>query len=163
MILGQLIQTGRRFCECRSSDFVPDSEDEIIVIAYSIQDKFLAHSFDIELPNLKARVKDWLFEIEAVAYILIRRELHRSQTEFPFPIGREPMDRVIITAATRHAFDVVAYFLEERKNLDAYKLVPTKSSRIHLEADHANLLESSDSDTGSRQHTLFPEFTEFAS
>lgn len=163
MILGQLIQTGRRFCECRSEDFIPKSEDEIVVLAYSIHDQFVAHSFDTDILDLGRRIRSWLQDSEAIGYILIRRQGHHFQCEFPFPIGRPLMDKVILTAATERSFQTKAFYLEERKELSAYKLIPTSSGTGDIdEATRSNLFQVSDNQSYDRSRANFPLFAEFA-
>ncbi len=139
MILGQLIRTGRHFCECRSSDFIPKSEDGIVAIAYTIHDEVLAHSFDVELFDLMGSISAWLQRSEAIGYILIRRQNHHFQSEFPSPIGRKPMDRVILTAATERDFKVESFYLEEREALGAYKLIPASTTDNLAETTRHNL------------------------
>lgn len=162
MILGQLIQVGRRFCECRSNDFVPKSEEEIVVIAYTIHDQFRASSFDLKLPGKMAAITSWLHRNEAVAYIMLRRELYQNQTEFPAPIGRTPMDRVIVTAATWQDFETKSYFLSERAPRDSYKLLATSCSDITSEEHSKNLFERPQRQQSDQQYAGFPEFAEFA-
>ncbi|MDQ8179798.1 hypothetical protein [Pelagicoccus sp. SDUM812005] len=162
MILGQLIQTGRRFCECRSNDFVPKSEDTVIVLAYTIQDKFLAHSFDTDLPELKGTIKDWLFDIEAVGYLLIRRKPPGVQREFPSPIGREPMDQITLTAATEYEFKVVSYFLDEIEGLDSYRLVPTNCAEGRTDESRYNLFRFEQKRPEEDSRSLLLAFEEFA-
>ncbi len=161
MILGQLIQTGRRFCECRSNDFIPKSEDSVVVIAYSIHDKFLAHSFDTSLFNLTGAIKTWLFNVEPVGYLLIQRKSHGFQHEFPSPLGRDPMDQVTLTAATHRDFEIVSFFLEEIEGLDAYRLVPTTCTGSKTKAASKNFFHIQHPATQSVQATLFPELSDF--
>lgn len=162
MILGQLIQAGRRFCECRSKDFIPESEDTIVVVAYSIHGKFLAHSFDTDLGNLRAAIKTWLFSLDPVGYLLIQKESHGSQQEFSAPIGRSPMDRLTLTAATHQDFKTEAYYLAEVSSLDTYRLLPTSCvhKRPATHSDNFFQIESSPND--SLSNAYFPEFAELA-
>lgn len=160
MILGQLIQTGRRFCECRSNDFIPKSEDTVVVIAYTIHDQFVAHSFDKNLFDIMGAIKTWLFRSEAVGYLTIRRKCHGSQCEFPAPIGRIPMDHVTLTAATQTDFKVVSFFLERIDGMNANRLVPT-SNTYHEESN--NLFRFSSPKQTPRSFDFFPEFAEFVS
>ncbi|MBK1879986.1 hypothetical protein [Pelagicoccus mobilis] len=162
MILGQLIQTGRHFCECRSHDFIPKSEDRLVVISYCIHDQLLAHSFDHADWELEKRIREKLQEIEAVAYILIQRINHRSQTEFPSPIGRSPMDRVILTAATPRDFLTEAYYLEKATSVEAYRLISTSLSEKNSIAHESNLFHSPAKQTREPVHYLFPELAEIA-
>ncbi len=162
MILGQLIQTGRRFCECRSNDFIPKSEDNVVVVAYTINDRFLAHSFDTALSDLKEAIKSWLYQIEAVGYLLIRRKPHGPQKEFPSPIGRKPMDHVTLTAATKDEFKLVSYFLEEIQGLDSYRLVPTNCTESRSEETRYNLFRFSEETAQEDSRALFLEFEGFA-
>lgn len=159
MILGQLIQTGRHFCECRSNDFVPKSEDTVVVIAYSIHDTFLAHSFDTSLYNLTGAIKTWLFNVEPVGYLLVQRKSHGFQHEFPSPIGRDPMDQVTLTAATHREFEVVSFFLEEIEGLDAYRLVPTSCTVSKSDEANRNLFQIDPPPSQSLSRELFPEFS----
>ncbi len=142
MILGQLIRSGRHFCECRSNDFIPKSEDGIVAIAYTIHDEILAHSFDVELFDLMGSISAWLQRSEAIGYILIRRQNHHFQSEFPSPIGRKPMDRVILTAATERDFKVESFYLEEREALGAYKLIPASNADSETEPTRHNLFRN---------------------
>ena len=162
MILGQLIQTGRQFCECRSKDFIPKSEDQLVVISYCIHDQLLAHSFDTADRDLQNRIREKLKQSEAVAYILIQRVNHRSQTEFPAPIGRSPMDRVILTAATPRHFLTEAYYLEKATSVDAYRLIPTSLSEKNSAAHNANLFERPAKQADVQIRYLFPELAEVA-
>lgn len=161
MILGQLIQTGRRFCECRSNDFIPKSEDTVVVIAYNIHDKFLAHSFDKSLQNLTGTIKTWLFSVEPVGYLLIKRETHGFQHEFPSPIGRAPMDQVTLTAATHRDFQIVSFFLEETTALDAYRLIPTSCPTKRSQQELRNLFKIDPPHPRSTDNNYFPELSEF--
>lgn len=158
MILGQLIQTGRRFCECRSSDFIPKSEDTVVVIAYSIDDKFLAHSFDTDLLDLKGAIRTWLLQIKAVGYLLIRRKPHGLQREFPSPLGRHPMDQVTLTAATKEEFTVVSYYLEEISGLDSYRLVPAQARGAKSDSTRQNLFRLQEEKAEAAPRTLCFEF-----
>lgn len=140
MILRQLIQTGRRFCECRTQDFIPSSEDTIVVIAYSIHDQFHAHSFDCQDAAIVPQVRTWLQENDAIAYILVRRSPKNLQSEFPFPIGRSPMDRVSITAATPDAFLQSSFLIDFREHIGQYRLIETNLSSSQTEYSSRNLL-----------------------
>ncbi|MDQ8186878.1 hypothetical protein [Pelagicoccus sp. SDUM812002] len=162
MILGQLIQTGRHFCECRSHDFIPKSEETVVVISYTIHDQFKAHSFDTDLLDIKRAIKSWLFQVEAVGYLLIRRKLHGAQREFPSPIGRLPMDRVTLTAATQHDFKVVSFYLEKVTELDSFRLVPTKSPEAISEETRYNLFRFREFQRVEDPRALSFEFEEFA-
>ncbi|MDQ8203702.1 hypothetical protein [Pelagicoccus sp. SDUM812003] len=144
MILGQLIQTGRRFCECRSRDFIPESEDTIVVIAYSIHDRFLAHSFDISLPNLNSAINAWLEQCEAIAYILIHREPKNYQEELPSPIGRPRMDRISLTAATTDSFKLCSFYLQESSEPDAYRLIETNCRLVPVDFATTNLFSAAE-------------------
>lgn len=133
----------------------------MIVIAYSIHDQFIAHSFDTDLFDLVGAIRTWLYSSEAVGYLLIRRASHGSQGELPSPIGRTPMDRVTLTAATQHGIEVVSFFLEEIKGIEAYRLVPTKASYSRREQMRSNLLLFPDERPMKDTHAYFPEFEEF--
>lgn len=158
MILGQLIHTGRRFCECRSNDFIPKSEETVVVVAYTIDDKFLAHSFDTDLPDLKGAMRTWLQQIAAVGYLLIRRKPHGLQREFPYPVGRRPMDQVTLTAATKEEFTIVSYFLEEIRGLDSYRLVPAQSHTTRSNENRHNLFRFEEPNSEISPRTLSLEF-----
>lgn len=163
MILGQLIQTGRHFCECRSNDFIPKSEDTVVAIAYTIHDTFLAHSFDTDLPDLKGEIKTWLFQTEAVGYLLIRRKPRDQQRELPSPVGRIPMDQVFLTAATLHGFQLASYFLEEVQDLDSYRLVPTSCQLSQADECRQNLFNFPRATGEEDTRAPFLAFEEFAS
>lgn len=161
MILGQLIQTGRRFCECRSHDFVPKTEGRVVVVAYTIHDEFLAHSFDLSFFELKHTIKTWLARSEAVAYLLIRRKPHGLQHEFPAPIGRDPMDKITLTAATQNEFKAVSFYLEEIPKLNAFRLLPTACPNNCPEETGGNLLRFREERRQLDTCASFPEFSEF--
>lgn len=161
MILGQLIQTGRRFCECRSHDFVPKTDSRVVVIAYTIHDEFLARSFDLSSFELKGAIKAWLLRSEAVAYLLIRRRAPGFQHEFPSPIGRAPMDRITLSAATRNEFKVVSFYLEEISKLNAFRLVPANCPKSSAEETGGNLFRFQEESQLSDSCAHFPEFSEF--
>lgn len=129
MILGQLIQAGRRFCECRSRDFIPSNEDVIVVIAYSIHDEFHARSFDIGQPGLADEIQAWLRARESFAWLYIQKEAQSRQIELPRPVGRQPMDRIYLTAATETERETVQYLLEPAGSRDACRLVMACSGR----------------------------------
>lgn len=162
MILGQLLQTGRRLCECRSSDFVPDTEGEIVVINYSLHDQFSAHSFDLELPKLAETIREWLMNNNAVGYLVIRRSNHRYQQEFPAPLGREPMDRIYLTAATDRQFQFESYYLKTCAATAGFKLLPTCTADLISETSRVNLFRQSQSRAPEQNLSLFPEVPEFA-
>lgn len=162
MILGQLIQTGRRFCECRSRDFIPTSEERLVVISYSIHDQMHAHSFEADSPDLVSEVRETLFQSEAIAYILIQRVNHRRQTEFPAPIGRKPMDRITLTAATHRDTLSESYYLEKVRALGAYRLIPTSRTDRNSEAHEANLFRFPRQNAPESANYLFPEIAETA-
>lgn len=162
MILGQLIQTGRRFCECRSNDFIPKSEDRLVVMSYSIHDHFQAHSFDADDAGLVEEIRRKLIEHESIAYILIQRVNHRRQSELPFPIGRKPMHRITLTAATQHDFLSESYYLEKVWNIDAFRLIPTSLTDRNSEVHHANLFQFPREKGTDSSNYLLPQFEEIA-
>ena len=137
MILRQLIQTGRRFCECRTQDFVPDSENCLVLIVYSAQDRFFAQAIDADDPEIESAISHYLAESDAIAYLTIRRQLKDSQAELPEPIGREPMDRLTITAATGEMICSSTYLLQAGPTQGSLKLIPRNRSTCRTR----NLLE----------------------
>ena len=131
---------GRRFCECRSRDFIPRSERKIIVIAYSIHDEFIAHSFEAEAPDLDESIIQWLKAKTAIAYILLQRESKNLQEEFPSPLGREPMDRLTISAATEDVFRVSTFYLQENARQTRCNLIETTEHPYSRSCGTRNLL-----------------------
>ena len=125
MILGQLIQTGRRFCECRSRDFIPESSDRIVTLSYSQSDRFIGRSMEMTSLDLEREIHEWLESTQAIAYILITRHIKNNQRELPAPIGRTPMDTLTITAATPSDLSYATYHIETVKGVDACRLIPT--------------------------------------
>jgi len=162
MILGQLLQTGRRFCECRSDDFIPKGEESIVVISYTIHDQFLASSYEIDAPDLESEIRAKLLEVEAIAYIMIQRIDHRQQSELPLPIGRAPMDRITLTAATEDSFLSESFYLEEALDAQAFRLIPTSLRHRNSDAHEANLLRFPRSKRSDYATGLFPSLAKFA-
>ncbi|MBC2604684.1 hypothetical protein [Pelagicoccus albus] len=163
MILGQLIQTGRRFCECRSADFVPSSDERVIVLFYTIHDRLEAHSFETNTPTLISEIQEKLLESQAVAYILIHRRMRDSQPELPFPFGREPMDRIVLTAATEDRFETESYYLERREKVGAFKLLPTSTRDIKAVPHLSNLFPLPEEPSDDCEYLLFPDSLEMSS
>ncbi len=122
MILGQLIQMGRRFCECRSQDFIPESDDVAVVLAYSMSDSFIAHSFDIAEPDAGEKIRAWLETNRAIAYILVTRHFDDLQEELPAPIGRPHQERLSIVAATSDNHSYATFVIDRRPRANAVKL-----------------------------------------
>lgn len=129
VILGQLIQAGRRFCECRSHDFIPKSDDAVVVIAYSIHDEFSARSFDVDDPPLEDTIASWLEATLAIGYILVTREPKNLQNELPSPVGRVPMDRITFSVATAQRLEFCSFYVLETPQLNACNLIPTNNHR----------------------------------
>lgn len=101
---------------------MPENESQITLLAYTIQDNLLAKRFEQTETDLTESMIDWLVTLEAVAYLSIERYDHSDQAELPFPVGREPMDRLTHTAATREEFEILTYLMESKPHLDACKL-----------------------------------------
>ncbi len=131
MILRQLINTGRHFCECRSRDFIPESEDRITVIAYSIHDTIEAKSFDRDNFRLESEIKTWLEGFSAIGYLLINREPANLHPELPFPISHAPIDRVTIIAATAEGYRQAVYSIEWQADFQTCRL---------QEVEHPNII-----------------------
>gem|GEM_PF-5317770 len=131
MILGQLVQTGRRFCECRSHDFIPRSDTVHTIISYTVNDRFLARNFSEPYPaETHHELHEWMASVTAIAYIQISRYSNPSQAEFPPPLGYHSGDILTITAATPEALTHATFSITWLRNPQAVRLV-NLNSRPH--------------------------------
>lgn len=69
MFLGPLIQTAQRYCEAHPLEYIPKETKDSIVLAYSMYDNLETRSFDKELPITLSRIKSWLSDSNAIAYV----------------------------------------------------------------------------------------------
>lgn len=100
MIVGQLIQAGKRFCEHRPNHFLPKSDLQHTFLAYNVMDELDIKTFDESAHESQDTVHQWLIESDSIAYIIISRRFDNLQTEFPTPIGTCNKRTITITAAT---------------------------------------------------------------
>lgn len=129
MILGQLIQTGRRFCECRSADFIPGCDTLHTLMAYGSDDRFSARQFGTAIFHDPEPARAWLDERSAIAYILISRDFDRSQAELPPPIGLQREPALMITAATEDSLARSLYTVTRLTDPVAARLNPIPLTR----------------------------------
>ncbi len=130
---------GRRFCECRSQDFIPKSDEHIVVLAYSMNDVFKARSFDVRDSAQIESIRDWLEDYRAIAYILVALHHDDRQAELPAPIGRPCQPRLSIAAATSDKHSYATFAIENRSRASAVKLVQTAPAHELSEAAQRNL------------------------
>ncbi|MEM9157860.1 MAG: hypothetical protein AAGB46_02330 [Verrucomicrobiota bacterium] len=124
MILGQLIQTGRRFCECRSQDFIPLTDALHTIIAYNADDRFVARSIDEHAKEPELILHDWLTENAALAYVLISLNYNPDQGEFPPPLGRTSSHPITITASMPEGMQHATYEVIRCHQNEGAKLYP---------------------------------------
>lgn len=142
MILGQLIQAGRRFCECRSNDFIPESDERLVLISYSIRDRVYARSIGAQDEEFASFARRWLDATHAVGYLLIRRHPRELQRELPAPVGRSPMDRITMVAAIGHEIGQSTFYLQKGSVPGAYRLIEARSERTSERYARINLLRA---------------------
>ena len=126
MILGQLLQTGRRFCECRSQEFIPQTDAQHTVIAYTADDRFSARSIDEH--TTQPELQDWLSETSALAYVLISLNFNPYQKELPAPVGKHGPKTLTITATTPEAVQYATFEIVPCDQTQGMKLTPSNSS-----------------------------------
>lgn len=130
---------GRRFCECRSQDFIPKSDEHTVVLAYSMSDVFKARSFDARDGSQEERIRDWLEDYRAIAYILVSLHYDDHQAELPAPIGRPRQRRLSIAAATSDKHSYATFAIENRTRARSVKLVQTDPARDLADVAASNL------------------------
>lgn len=127
MILGQLIQTGRRFCECRSRDYIPETDDLHTAIAYSVTDRFVARSFSESSPTANDEFHEWLKSQDAIAYILLSLNFNPRQDEFPPPLGGQFRNCLAITGAVPEGLTVAHFRFDWSDKAASAKLTPIEA------------------------------------
>lgn len=127
MILEQLVQTARRFCECRPGNYLPQDDLLHTALAYCVNDRLEARKFDGRQEPIPQSVKAWLDDCQAIAYALISLRSRTSQPEFPPPIGRELRPLLSISAATDEDQLHLGFRIHPAPSGDAYRLVPDDS------------------------------------
>lgn len=124
MILGQLVQTGRRFCECRSKDYIPRTDTIHTLVCYTVNDRFLARTFNESYPaETHEELRKWMDQIAAVAYIQISRNDNPSQAEFPPPVGHQSGSTLTIAAAKPDAIQHATFSIRQLRKPQAVRLV----------------------------------------
>ena len=124
MILGQLVQTGRRFCECRSRDFIPRTDTVHTLVCYTVNDRFLARTFNESYPTeTHEELRRWMEKVAAVAYIQISRNDNPDQIEFPPPLGHHSGPTLTITAAKPDAIQHATFSIHRLRKPRAVRLV----------------------------------------
>lgn len=162
MILGQLIQTGRHFCECRSIDFVPATSDEIVLIAYSAGERFLARSLSHEAFDVHSEIQSWFAEVQAIAYMAITRPKADEQADESISIEDRPVDFVTITAGTAQSLLSASFLLEELNDLGTFKLTLTRQSFELSPMANLNLLHADYSLNEKQKTTINGDLLELA-
>lgn len=95
----------------------------MVVVAYTVADCFVARTLDADDLEAATDLQQWLQSSMALAYLIITRHAKNVQGELPAPIGRPPMDRVTITAATPEASVSVTFLVEPRPKQLACRLI----------------------------------------
>lgn len=110
-----------------------------MLIAYTVNDEFISQSMDADSFDLHEQMRSYLNESVAIAYILVRRHIKNLQAELPSPVGRLPMDRITITAATEDTILSISHLLQPSPKTGGYKLISKAA------VPHSNLFQRKES------------------
>ncbi|MCH6258635.1 hypothetical protein MLD52_18890 [Puniceicoccaceae bacterium K14] len=132
MIIGQLIQAGKKFCEYRSQDFLPTTDTQHTFLAYNVFDSLDTQVFNENSLEDAKRVSKWLKDHDSIAYIIISRQFNNTQREFPAPLGVSLQKTITITAAISDTLAQMNFEVRGETGEMPLKLISISESRRRL-------------------------------
>lgn len=158
MILGQLIQAGKQFCECRSREFLPESDFHHTFVAYNVMDALDCRVFETDEIVSSERIREWLIERDSIAYFVISRNFDNKQDEFPAPLGQSLEKRVTITAATDTMLGQMSFVVRGDLAELPIKLISTRGAGVSQKLLLKNQLKQEEPEDAS----LFENVQQFS-